>query len=93
MQAFWHFMAFFDILWYFGTFAKKSNKKSNPIFPIFSLFPTFRLSDSTALMLTPTKRDTALVGVDTLILQGVDTYQSDTSFGRCQHLPKQYLLW
>ena len=54
VQAYWHFMAFFDILWYFGTF-----------FPIFSLFPTFRLSDSTALMLTPTKRDTALVGVDT----------------------------
>ena len=75
VQAFWHFMAFFDILWYFGTFAKKSNKKSNPIFPIFRLFPTFRLSDSTALMLTPTKRDTALVGVD--------TYQRRYCFGRC----------
>ena len=33
------------------------------------------------------------LGVNTLILQGVDTHQSDTSFGRCQHLPKQYLLW
>ena len=32
-------------------------------------------------------------GVNTLILQGVDTYQSDTFFGRCQHLPKHYLLW
>ena len=40
VQAYWHFMAFFDILWYFGTFFS----------PIFSLFPTFRLSDSTALI-------------------------------------------
>ena len=47
----------FGILWHFGTFAKKSNKKSNPIFPIlsdffpiFRLFLTFRLSDSTALV-------------------------------------------
>ena len=38
------FMAFFGILWHFGIFAKKSNKKSNPI------FPTFRLSDPTALI-------------------------------------------
>ena len=43
---------------HFGIFAKKSNKKSNPIFPIlsnfstFRLFPTFRLSDSTALVRT-----------------------------------------
>ena len=42
MQAFWHF----------GIFAKKSNKKSTPIFPIFRLFPTFRLSFSTALIMT-----------------------------------------
>ena len=49
----------FGILWHFGIFAKKSNKKSNPIssdfiqfFPIFRLFLTFRLSDSIALMLT-----------------------------------------
>ena len=34
----------FGILWYFGIFAKKSNQKSSPIFPIF------RLSDSTALL-------------------------------------------
>ena len=40
----------FGILWHFGIFAKKSNKKSNPIFPIFRLFLTFRLSDSTALI-------------------------------------------
>ena len=42
----------FGILWHFGIFAKKSNKKSNPIFPILSdflTFPDFRLSDSTAL--------------------------------------------
>ena len=36
--------------WHFGIFAKKSNNKSNPIFLIFRLFPTFRLSDSTALV-------------------------------------------
>ena len=47
----------FGILWHFGIFAKKSNKKSNPIFPIssdffpfFRLFPTFRFSDSTTLV-------------------------------------------
>ena len=55
LMAFWHFMAFNGILWHFGIFAKNSNKKSNPIFPIFfpffRLFPTFRLSDSTALIL------------------------------------------
>ena len=28
----------FGILWHFGIFAKKSNKKSNPIFPILSNF-------------------------------------------------------
>ena len=28
----------FGILWHFGIFAKKSNKKSNPIFPILSDF-------------------------------------------------------
>ena len=42
----------FGILWHFGIFAKKSDRKSDPIFPIFRLFPTFRLSDSTALVLT-----------------------------------------
>ena len=46
----------FGILWHFGIFAKKSNKKSNPIFPILSDFFWFldfsRLSDSTALILT-----------------------------------------
>ena len=42
----------FGILWHFGIFAKRSNKKSNPIFLIFRLFPTFRLSDSTALTWT-----------------------------------------
>ena len=43
--------------------------------------------------------------VNTLVIQGsetgcqhlnftrCDTNQSNTSFGRCQHLPKQYLLW
>ena len=56
----WHFMVFYGILWYFGIFAKKSIKKSNPIFqilsdfirffPIFRLFPTFRLLDSTTLV-------------------------------------------
>ena len=33
---------------------------------------------------TPTKGDTAL--------EGVDTFQSVASFGRCQHLARQYLL-
>ena len=37
----------FGILWHFGIFAKKSDRKSDPI---FRLFPTFRLSDSTALI-------------------------------------------
>ena len=41
----WHFMAFYSILWRFGIFAKNSNRKSNPIVPIFfsifRLFPTF----------------------------------------------------
>ena len=52
MHAFWHFVAFYDILWHFGIFTKKSNKKSNPIFrfypifPILRLFPTFRLNNS-----------------------------------------------
>ena len=43
----------------YGIFAKKSDRKSDPIFPIlsdffpiFKLFPTSRLSDSTALILT-----------------------------------------
>ena len=52
MQAFWHFMAIYGNLWHFGIFAKKSDRKSDPIFPIFRLFPTFRLSDSTALVQT-----------------------------------------
>ena len=45
-------LAFYGIVWHFGIFAKKSNKKSIPIFPIFRLFPTFRLADSTALVST-----------------------------------------
>ena len=37
----WNFMAFY------GIFAKKSNKKSNPIFPILSdFFPMFRHSQN-----------------------------------------------
>ena len=59
MQAFWRFMAFYGILWRFGLIAKKSNRKSNPIFPIlsdffpiFRLFPTSRLPDSTTLVET-----------------------------------------
>ena len=39
------------------------------------------------------KHTVLTLGVNTLILQGVDTYQSNASFGRCQHQPKQYLLW
>ena len=34
-------LAFFGILWHFGIFAKKSNKKSKPIFPILSDFSRF----------------------------------------------------
>ena len=52
-------MAFYGILWHFDIFDKKSNRKSNPIFPIlsnffpiFRLFPTFRLLDSTTLIAT-----------------------------------------
>ena len=41
----------FDPKWrHFGIFAKKSDRKSDPIFPILRLFPTSRLSDSTALV-------------------------------------------
>ena len=43
----WHFMAFYSILWRFGIFAKKSNRKSNPIFPILSDF--FRFLDFSRL--------------------------------------------
>ena len=49
----------FGILWHLGIFAKKSDRKSDLIFPIlsdffpiFRLFPTFPLSDSTSLMRT-----------------------------------------
>ena len=34
-------MAFYGILWHFGIFAKKSNKKSNPIYPIFPILSDF----------------------------------------------------
>ena len=34
-------MAFYGILWHFGIFAQKSNKISNPIFPILSDFYRF----------------------------------------------------
>ena len=57
-------------------------------------------------VLKPTKMIYALVGVDTVCqhwvstptrrdtaLEGVDTYQSNASFGRCQHLARQYLFW
>ena len=37
----------FGILWHFGIFAKKSNNKSNPIFPILTDF--FRLLDPSRL--------------------------------------------
>merc|ERR1712208_74879 len=43
----WHFMAFYGILWRFGIIAKKSNRKSNPIFPILSDF--FRFLDFSRL--------------------------------------------
>ena len=52
-------LAFYGNLWHFGIFAKKSDRKSDPIFPIlsdffpiFRLFLTFRLADSTALVQT-----------------------------------------
>ena len=38
----------YGILWHFGIFAKKPNKKSNPIFPILSDF--FRLLDFSRLL-------------------------------------------
>ena len=44
----WHFIAFYGILWHFGIFAKKSNMKSNPIFPILTDF--FRLLDFSRLL-------------------------------------------
>ena len=46
----------FGILWHFGIFAKKSDRKSDPIFLIlsdfFRILDFSRLSDSTALILT-----------------------------------------
>ena len=40
-------LAFYGILWRFGIIAKKSNRKSNPIFPILSDF--FRFLDFSRL--------------------------------------------
>ena len=52
MQAFWHFMAIYGIL----AFLPKSLIRNQiPFFPIFRLFPTFRLIDSTALVKMLTK--------------------------------------
>ena len=31
----WHFVSFYGILWHLGIFAKKFNKKSNPILSDF----------------------------------------------------------
>ena len=46
---------------------------------------------------TPTKQNLFCKllthSVNTLIIQHVDTYQSNTSFGRCHYIPKQYLFW
>ena len=41
-------LAFYGILWHFGIFAKKSNKKSNPIFPI--LADVFQFLDFSRLL-------------------------------------------
>ena len=106
----WHFMAFYGILWHFGIFAKKSNKKSNPIFPIlsdffpiFTLFPTFRLSDSTTLMKTSaTTGDDRVIKVTTTIstiMIQTDSKRSSpwvlqkskTSFKCCKYLTKLLL--
>ena len=60
----WHFMAFYSILWRFGIFAKKSNRKSNPIFPILSDFFRFldfsRLPDFPIPQLLPTHTYTTI---------------------------------
>ena len=49
-------LAFYGNLWHFGIFAEKSDRKSDPIFPILSDFFRFldfsRLSDSTAQIMT-----------------------------------------
>ena len=54
----------FGILWHFGIFAEKSNKISNLIFSIFflifRLFPTFRLSNFTALVVTHVGKEKCL---------------------------------
>ena len=42
----WRFMAFYGISWHFGIFAKKSNKKSNPIFLILSDFFRLKLQNA-----------------------------------------------
>ena len=48
-------MAFYGISWHFGIFTKKSKNKIQFLrfYPIFRLFPTFRLSNSTTLVQNP----------------------------------------
>ena len=74
----------FGILWHFGIFAKKSDRKSDPIFPILSDFFRFldfsRLSDSTALVSTQDHGSCALLpeGKSSFI-DGGHLYQTDIS--------------
>ena len=52
MQAFWHFMAFYGILAFLPKSLIRNQIRLFQFYPTFSdfrLFPTFRLSDSTAL--------------------------------------------
>ena len=50
MQAFWHFMAIYGILAFLPKSRIGNQIRFFRFFPIFRLFPTSRLSDSTALV-------------------------------------------
>ena len=52
MQAFWHFMAIYGILAFLPKSRIGNQIRFFQFYPIFRLFPTSRLSDSTALILT-----------------------------------------
>ena len=91
MQAFWHFMAFYGILWHFIAFygVLASLPKSligNQIrfFPIFRLFPTSRLPDSTALLgtLLLNSRDTLSYLNITIVDLPLTLYSLSTSMER-----------
>ena len=64
----------FGILWHFGIFAKKSDRKSDPIFPIlsdffliFRLFPTFRFHSSSFDQFSDPKKRSKIPQADDVV--------------------------